>query len=80
MRVQNRGNKMNNPKDRISYSVICKRVPESSVYFSTYKEALHWAELEQPADRPHYIVKRIEHFEICGVIDSNNKERKNKYE
>lgn len=53
------------PKDKVSYAVICEKFPTPHSYFSTYEEAVRWAKLEQPDNRPHYIVKRTEHFEIC---------------
>ena len=59
---------MNTPEERISYSVICDKQPDPRIYHSTYEEAVKWAKLNQPDYRPYYIVKRVEHFEICGVV------------
>lgn len=53
------------PKDKVSYGIICDKFPEPHAYFSTYDLALRWLKLEQPNNRPHYIVKRTEHYEIC---------------
>ena len=59
---------MKTPKERITYAAICEQMPTPHVYFGTYEEAEDYAETEQPAYRPYYIVKRIEHFEICGIV------------
>ena len=55
-------------EERITYSVICEQMPEPTVYFSSFDEAVKWAELSQPLYRPYYIVERVEHFEVCGVV------------
>lgn len=54
--------------DEISYAVICDKFPSPHVYFNTYAEAEHWAKFDQPNDRPYYIIKRTEHFEIVGEV------------
>ena len=54
------------PEDKITYAVICKKFPNPNVYFESYELAKRWIELEQPNNRPFYIVKRIEHFELCN--------------
>lgn len=54
------------PKDRISYAVICEKFPIPDLYFDSYELAKRWLKLEQPNNKPHYIVKRTEHFEICN--------------
>lgn len=56
------------PEEKISYAVICKQMPIPHLYFETYKEAEDYAKIEQPAYRPYYIVERVEHFELCGVV------------
>lgn len=56
------------PNDKISYAVICEKFPNPTVYYNTCDLALKWAKLDQPNDRPYYIVKRTEHFEICGKV------------
>lgn len=53
---------------KISYSVICEKFPNPHIYFNTYDEAEHWARFNQPNDRPYYIIKRSEHFEIVGEV------------
>ena len=53
------------PRDKVSYAIICEKFPEPKTYFSSYELAVRWLKLEQPNNRPHYIVKRTEHFEIC---------------
>jgi hypothetical protein len=59
---------MKTPEERITYTAICEQMPIPNLYFETYKEAVNYAEFEQPAYRPYYIVERIECFEICGVV------------
>lgn len=59
---------MNTPEERISYAVICEKMPNPCCFFGSYKEAVKWAKFDQPENRPFYIVKRVEHFEICGVV------------
>lgn len=54
--------------DKISYAVICDKFQSPHIYFNTYKEAERWARFDQPNDRPFYIVKRSEHFEIVGEV------------
>ena len=54
--------------DKISYAVICDKFPSPHVYFNTYNEAEHWARFNQPNNRPYYIIKRSEHFEIVGEV------------
>ena len=41
---------------------------------SDTEEAVDAAKFDQPAYRPYYIVERVEHFEICGVV--GNQDRK----
>ena len=53
------------PTDKVSYAVICEKFPTPQTYFTTYELAKRWIEMEQPDNRPFYIVKRTEHFEIC---------------
>jgi len=65
---------MKTPEEKISYTTICEQMPISNVYFGTYKEAVNFAKSDQPAYRPYYIVKRVEHFEICGIV--GDKDRK----
>lgn len=55
-------------EERITYSVICEQMPEPKVYHSSFNEAVEWAKSDQPLYRPYYIVGRVEHFEICGVV------------
>jgi predicted ATP-grasp superfamily ATP-dependent carboligase len=55
------------PKNRITYSVICERMPNPHIYFDTYEETVHWAEINQPEYRPWYIIERLEQFRVCGV-------------
>ena len=59
---------MRAPKEKISYGAICEQMPNPHLRFGTYKEAEGYAKIEQPAYRPYYIVKIVEHFEICGVV------------
>lgn len=54
------------PKDKVSYAVICEKFPDPCSYFDSYDLAARWLKLEQPNNKPHYIVKRTEHFEICN--------------
>ena len=56
------------PKEKITYGAICEQQPEPSVFFKTFSEAVNWAENDQPAHRPYFIVERTEHFEVCGVV------------
>ena len=53
------------PKDKISYAIICEKFPIPHLYFDSYELAEKWLKLQQPNDKPHYIVKCTEHFEIC---------------
>lgn len=59
---------MNTPEEKITYSVICENSPTPDIYFDTYEEAVKFAKFNQPANKPYYIVERVEHFEICGVM------------
>jgi len=52
-------------KDKISYAIICEKFPVPRLYFDSYELAEKWLKLEQPNNKPHCIVKRTEHFEIC---------------
>ena len=52
--------KMKCPEDIVSYGVICEKFPDPQVRFDTYDLALKWAKMEQPANRPHYIVKCVQ--------------------
>lgn len=56
------------PEEKISYAAICEQMPNPNLRFGTCKEAEDYAKDEQPAYRPYYIVKIVEHFEICGVV------------
>lgn len=53
------------PKDKVDYAVICEKFPNPCIYFDSYDLAVRWLKLEQLNNKPHYIVKRTEHFEIC---------------
>lgn len=66
---------MKTPEEKITYAVICEQMPTPHLYFGTYKEAEDFAKIEQPAYRPHYIVERVEHFEICGVVGDKGKKK-----
>ena len=59
---------MKTPEEKISYAVVCEQMPTPHLYFETFREAEKYAESEQPAYRPYYIVERVEHFETCGVV------------
>lgn len=59
---------MKTPEEKIFYAVICEEIPAPHLYFETYKEAEDCAKSGRPAYRPYYIVKIVEHFEICGVV------------
>ena len=63
--------RINLPEDKVQYAVICEKFPIPRMYFGTYSSAVSWIKIEQPADRPHYIVKCIEHYEFCD--NENNK-------
>ena len=63
------------PKDKVSYAIICEKFPIPHTYFSTYEEAVRWIKLEQPDNRPHYIVKCTEHFEICHGVSRMDEEK-----
>ncbi len=67
---------MKTPEEKISYTAICKQMPTPHSYFETYEEAENYAKIEQPAYRPYYIVERVEHFEICGVIGGEGESEK----
>ena len=66
---------MKTPEEKISYSAICEQMPIPHLYFDTYEEAVKYAKFEQPAYRPYYIVERVEHFEICGVIKAESEDK-----
>jgi len=54
------------PDSKVSYSVICEKHPEPSVFFDSYELALKWSKIVDKSDnRPSYIVKRTECFELC---------------
>ena len=55
-------------EEKITYSAICEQMPVPHLYFETYEETVGHAKNNQPAYRPYYIVERVEHFEICGVV------------
>lgn len=60
--------KMECPAEEIVYGYICERRQKPHVFFGTYEEAVHWAKIDQPADRPYYIVKITKHYKICGKV------------
>jgi hypothetical protein len=60
---------MKAPEDKIYFGSVCEHFPDCSVFFNTYNDAENWAKNNQPDYRPYYIVKKIEHFEICGVVE-----------
>ena len=66
---------MKTPEEKISYAAICEQMPIPHLYFGTYEEAVDYAKIEQPAYRPYYIVERVEHFEICGVVGDKDRKR-----
>ena len=55
--------------EKVRYSVICDRFPSPQTYFDTFETAKNFAEFDQPKDRPHYVIKCIEHYELCGVVN-----------
>ena len=63
------------PEDIVSYGVICEKFPDTQVCFNTYDLALKWAKMEQPANRPYYIVKCVEKFEILDEVFAKKKKR-----
>lgn len=66
---------MKTPEEKIYYSAICEQIPTPHLYFKSYEEAEDYAKREQPAYRPYYIVKIVEHFEICGVVGAKGRKR-----
>ena len=56
------------PDDIVSYAIICERFPIPQSRFDTYDLALRFAKMDQPADRPFYIVKCVEKFEILKKV------------
>lgn len=67
---------MKTPEEKISYAAISQQMPTPHLYFESYKEAEEYAKKEQPEYRPYYIVERVEHFEICGVVGDKEGEQK----
>lgn len=73
------------PKDIVNYTVICENFPIPRAYFETYDLAKRWVEIDQPNNRPYYIIKRTEHFELCNqeenetVKEINNVEKKGRW-
>lgn len=64
------------PKDIVSYAVICEKFPKPDTYFESYELAKRWIKIEQPNYRPHFIVKRVEHFELCNQEVMENDSRR----
>lgn len=60
---------MNTPEEKITYSAIDENSPTPDIYFDTYEEAVSMARFSKPTGKPCYIVERVEHFEICGVVE-----------
>lgn len=65
------------PDDVVTYAVICEKFPNPCSYYREYDCAVKWAKSDQPANRPYYIVKRTEHFEICEEVGKRRKEKMN---
>ena len=66
---------MKYPEDIVNYGVICEKFPDPQVRFDTYDLALKWAKMEQPANKPHYIVKCVEKFEILDEVFAKKENR-----
>lgn len=45
-----------------------------TVYSRSYDEAVRYAKIDQPANRPFYIIELCEHYEVCGILDNNGDE------
>ena len=60
---------MEKPKDKVSYTVICENSQYPCIFFNDLKSAIKWAKFDQPLYRPYYIIKRVEKFELCGILN-----------
>ncbi len=56
------------PEDCISYAVICKKFPIPQSRFNSYDLAVKWAKMNQRNNRPYYIVRCVEKFEILEKV------------
>ena len=59
---------MDVPKDKVRYAIINNTFPVPQAYFTTKDAALRIAKMEQPNDKPHYIIKCVESYEIVDVV------------
>ena len=59
------------PQDEITYGIMNKNGHISCLWSKSYAEALDYAKKEQPMNRPYYILKRTEHYEIVGEVKDN---------
>ena len=57
------------PCVRVRYSVVCEHFPTPTTYFDTPDMAIHWAKFDQPNDKPHYVIKCTEHYELRETIN-----------
>lgn len=62
-------NTVKTPEEKITYGVICAKMPTPRIFSESYDEAVRDAKFNNPNYRPYYIVERTEHFEICGVVE-----------
>lgn len=61
-------------KEKITYTYIRQDEYDrgecnTGVYFPTFEQARRTAEVDQPANKPYYIVERVECFTVCGVVE-----------
>jgi len=56
------------PDEIVSYGIISEKFPVPRSRFDSYDTAAWFAKFEQPDNRPFYIVKCVEKFEIIGKV------------
>jgi len=61
-------NKLTVPENKVRYSIICDKFPIPQTYFDTCRAASMFVKMEQPNDKPHYIIKCTESYEIIEIV------------
>lgn len=56
------------PNEIVSYGIVCEKFPVPRSRFDSYDAAVRFTKFNQPDNRPFYIVKCVERFEILEKV------------
>ena len=62
-------NKQINEQNKTRYAIVCEKFSIPQSYFDDYETAMRFAKLNPQKDKPYYIVKCVETYEIIDSVE-----------